>query len=116
MGQRDGVIAPRLSSRRRKLVRHVHNIGHVDQGIVERLGVMLQHVELGGLFLPFCHARNGNGISDRWYRSLSCPTLYDFTAVWVAGSTTAATPLQLLLLLQLMSGPAVSGIRHMLAG
>jgi hypothetical protein len=29
MGQRDGVIAPRLSSRRRKLVRHVHNIGHV---------------------------------------------------------------------------------------
>ena len=38
---------------------------------------MLQHVELGGLFLPFCHARNGNGISDRWYRSLSCPTTVD---------------------------------------
>ena len=61
MGQRDGVIAPGF-------LRGVANSSVMSttsamliKGIVERLGVMLQHVELRGLFLPFCHARNGNG-------------------------------------------------------
>ena len=48
-----------------EFVRHVHNIGDVAQGQVERVGDMLQHVKFGGLLLPLQLGRDGDGDSSR---------------------------------------------------
>jgi hypothetical protein len=46
-----------------QLICHVDNIGHVAEELVERLDLVLQHIEFRRLLLPLGLARDGTGIS-----------------------------------------------------